>query len=286
MSSKTAKSASRTKWLDKHGLSPRQRDFVLAYLNDPNATQAAVKTGYKHPDVQGPRLLGNVRVQAAIAEGRQQIEANAMLDADDVARHWIDIATADVNDLVQHRHGACRYCHGLDHEYRWTTNREYRQAFETAVYDLWADPGLRKTAINGGIEDPRLPTDAGGYGYRITDDPDPGCPECAGLGVEHVHVVDTRELSGAARLLYDGIEETRQGKKIKIADRAKAMENLAKHFGMFAGKVEDEKTSPLQRLADRIMASAGTAPIKVDAPETTTHNPTPKPEQGGREIEP
>jgi len=101
---------------------------------------------------------------------------------------------------------------------------------EEQVRQIHADDDLRTAAIVGRIGDPRLPTDIGGYGYRITDGPNPNCPECAGLGVGFVRITDTTTLTGSARLLYDGVEETRQGKRIKIRDRDRALENLAKHL--------------------------------------------------------
>ena len=49
-------------------LTPKQRAFVAEYAVDKNATQAAIRAGYsaKTADVQGPRLLGNVRVREQI----------------------------------------------------------------------------------------------------------------------------------------------------------------------------------------------------------------------------
>ncbi len=35
-----------TEWLDPYGLNLRQRDFVLAYLAEPNGKQAAISAGY------------------------------------------------------------------------------------------------------------------------------------------------------------------------------------------------------------------------------------------------
>lgn len=51
-------------------LTPRQARFVDEYLIDLNATQASIRAGYsaKTADVQGPRLLGNVRIAAEIQE--------------------------------------------------------------------------------------------------------------------------------------------------------------------------------------------------------------------------
>ncbi|WP_299898782.1 terminase small subunit [uncultured Ruegeria sp.] len=51
-----------TAWLDKFGLNPRQRAFVLAYIADPNAKQAATDAGYAEgsAEAQGSRLLSNI----------------------------------------------------------------------------------------------------------------------------------------------------------------------------------------------------------------------------------
>lgn len=70
-------------------LTPRQGRFVEEYLKDLNATQAAIRAGYsaKTADVQGPRLLGNVRVGAAIAAGKAARTKRAELSADWVLRN-------------------------------------------------------------------------------------------------------------------------------------------------------------------------------------------------------
>ena len=49
--------------------------------------------------------------------------------------------------------------------------------------------------------------------------------------------------------------------KILFADRARALENLARYLGMFSGKSESEEVSPLARLAQRIMAGAQQVPV-------------------------
>ncbi len=120
----------------------------------------------------------------------------------------------------------------------------------------------RDVAMSGAIEDSRIPDDAGGHGYRLTDPPNAACPECSGMGIEVTRMADTRNLSPAARLLFDGVKETKQGIEIKMQDRAKALENIAKHFGMFAGKVAPEETSPLDRLVQRMMGTGNAVPVK------------------------
>ena len=51
----------------------RQERFVMEYLSSGNATQAAAKAGYKHPNVQSARLLVNLSVKAAIEAKRADV---------------------------------------------------------------------------------------------------------------------------------------------------------------------------------------------------------------------
>lgn len=281
-----------TTWLDRFDLTVRQRDFVLAYLADPNATGAARTAGYKQPHVQGPRLLDNVRVSEAIAEGRRQIESKAMLDAEGVVELWTQIATADPRELTQHVYAPCRYCYGIDHQYQWKTEREFTEAKARVIFSMFSDEKERDAAMAGLIEDPRIPDDAGGYGYRVTDDPNPNCPECSGMGVEVTRIADTRRLSRGAALLFDGVKETKQGIEIKMQDRGKALDSIAKYLGMFAGKVESEETSPLDRLVQRMMGAANAVPVREDDNKAQTAPAHPldaaddDTDQDGEEVEP
>lgn len=61
-------------------LNVKQTKFVLEYLKDLNATQAAIRAGYseKTAHSQGPRLLAHVGISKAIAE--RQGKAMAKLD--------------------------------------------------------------------------------------------------------------------------------------------------------------------------------------------------------------
>ena len=38
-------------------LTPKRERFIVEYLSDLNATKAAERAGYKHPNVQGSQLL-------------------------------------------------------------------------------------------------------------------------------------------------------------------------------------------------------------------------------------
>ena len=56
-------------------MTPKQARFVAEYLIDLNATQAAIRAGYsaRNADVVGPRLLGNVGIAAAVADGQKAL---------------------------------------------------------------------------------------------------------------------------------------------------------------------------------------------------------------------
>ncbi|MBU3569256.1 terminase small subunit [Priestia aryabhattai] len=83
-------------------LTERQRLFCLYYVKTFNATMSAIKAGYSADTahVQGPRLLGNVRVSAYIRELKQTLTENLFLDAQDVLAKYIAIAFADINDFL------------------------------------------------------------------------------------------------------------------------------------------------------------------------------------------
>ncbi|TZG25594.1 terminase small subunit [Sphingomonas montanisoli] len=205
-------------------MTPKQQRFVEEYLIDLNATQAAIRAGYsaRTADRIGPELLGKTCVADAITEGRARLSEKAEITQEMVLRRWWDIATADPNDLIQFRRTCCRHCHGVDHAYQWIDPEE----FATAL-----------SAVAAG-EASELPTDDGGYGYDRRADPHADCPKCFGEGQAHIHGLDTRKLKGGARLLYAGVKQTRDGFEIKMQDQGKALENVARHLGMFVDKVE------------------------------------------------
>ena len=82
-------------------LNARQARFVAEYLIDLNATAAAERAGYsaKTARVQGPRLLQNVAVAAAVAEGcKARLEAAAM-SAEEVVAELSRIGRSNIRNL-------------------------------------------------------------------------------------------------------------------------------------------------------------------------------------------
>lgn len=199
-------------------LTKRQLAFVMEYLTDLNATQAAIRAGYARSGakVTGHRLLTHANVAAEIARQSEWRFRKLSIKADDLIHRAATILTTDPRTLTGHHIGPCRYCWGIDHEYQWKTPREYRDALALA-------------AVEGKPE----PTEAGGYGYRIDGHPNPDCPECCGLGRPRAVFADTRNLSPQAAILFEGVEETRDGLKIKMASKEKAFDFLARVLRLF-----------------------------------------------------
>lgn len=85
----------------KKDLTPMQAAFVREYLVDLNATQASIRAGYspKTAEQQGPRLLGNVGIAAAIQAGMNRRAARTEITADRVLREIEKLAFFDPRKL-------------------------------------------------------------------------------------------------------------------------------------------------------------------------------------------
>ena len=100
----------------KHKLNRRQAAFVAEYSVDLNATQAAIRAGYskKTVHVQGPRLLGNVRVAQAIEEGFQKRLRRIEISQETVIRRLGAIAFTDIDSFVTWEDGKVKIKNLLD----------------------------------------------------------------------------------------------------------------------------------------------------------------------------
>lgn len=234
---------------DDTKLTPRQERFIEEYLVDLNAKQAAIRAGYSPngAEVTASKLLTLAKVQAAVAEGRKALSARTEINQELVLKRWLQIATANPNDLIQFRRVCCRYCFGNGHEYQWKDEAEYERAIHNAT-----------------INDLEPPEDIGGYGFDPTIRPHPKCPKCHGEGHGEVHANDTRDLTGGALALYAGVKQTKEGFEIKMHDQAKALENIARHLGMFNDKLtlKGDEEHPLLMLMKQIGGAATLGPVK------------------------
>ncbi|MFC0204719.1 terminase small subunit [Novosphingobium soli] len=234
-------------------LNAKQQRFVEEYLVDFNATAAYIRAGYaargNSAEASASKLLRNHKVQQAIAAGQAALSERTEISQDMVLERWWKIATADPNELVQFRRTCCRYCHGEGHRWQWIDAEEFAHAVRAAM-SASADDGPRA-----------IPSDEGGFGYDNKADPHPDCPQCFGEGKAEVHAMDTRKLKGSARLLYAGAKLTQAGFEIKMMDQGKALENVARHLGMFKDKLElevsDDLASVLAAARERAIGQRG-----------------------------
>jgi phage terminase small subunit len=82
-------------------LTAKQQRFVQEFLIDLNATQAAIRAGYSKgtADKQGPRLLSNPGVKAAIDAAKLARSDRTEIDSDWMLQRLVAEVEADLADL-------------------------------------------------------------------------------------------------------------------------------------------------------------------------------------------
>lgn len=202
--------------------------FVEEYCKDENGTRAALRAGWPESwaGVAACRLLKEPNVQALIVEQKARISRECLVEAADVLRDWLDIATADPSKLQRVRRVNCRYCWGEGNRFQWKA-REYAEACDEEM-----------KAADRERRSPALPDCSGGFGFNRIAEPNAACPECEGEGVEEVFVADLETLTGPERKLFAGIKQTRNGPEIVMRDQDKARDNIAKYLGLLVERKE------------------------------------------------
>jgi phage terminase small subunit len=216
-------------------LSAKHQRFVDEYLVDLNATQAYIRAGYEGEGAGSSafKLLQNPEIAAAIEKGREKLSDMTGITPANVLKEWWKIVQADPNELVEHQRGCCRHCYGEGFRYQYTEGEMRKR--RTAHDRHKPKPGRGKQDkadaeawdADGAFEL------EGGIGFDPTRKPNPECPECVGDGVQRIVPKDTRLLSPEARALFAGVKVTKDGYEIKTHSKDRALENIAKHLGMF-----------------------------------------------------
>ncbi|WP_127580172.1 terminase small subunit [Paenibacillus koleovorans] len=227
----------------EHKLTELQKRFGDEYLVDLNATAAYRRAGYKGKgnvaEVNASRLLSNAKVQEYIQTRQKAREKRTEITQDMVLQRWWAIANADPNELIYHRRVCCRHCFGVDHAFQWIDEEEYKRAVESARF-----------VAKQNKQKPVIPLNIGGYGFDPTIRPHPKCPACYGEGHGDVKVMDTRDLTPEVRMLYAGVKVSKEGIEVKMRDQDKALENVARHLGMFKDRLELEGGITVKKLED------------------------------------
>lgn len=205
-------------------LTPKQEKFAKLVTVDGLTAAEAYRRSYDAGAMRpasihrkAHELMTNVKVAARVAELRETAKTATGWDVRKVLEKLTDIVVADPAELCRPRRGACRVCHGVDHEFQWIDEREWMRA-----------------VVEAGKADRAPPDSAGGFGYDPRAVPAVGCPGCAGDGLLDVFVADVVRLSGPARALYAGVKTTRDGVEIKMHNQQQALETIAKIIGAFA----------------------------------------------------
>lgn len=223
-------------------LNEKQIRFCDEYLVDLNGKQAAIRCGYseKTAEVQASRLLSNAKVSEYIAMRMDERSKRTEITQDMVLDRWWKIATADPRKLIEYRRCACRYCYGKAHAYQWIDEDEFTSAYAEAVNYAEANPD----------EVHVIPDNGGGYGFNPTHTPHAQCPKCFGRGTGEVTPHDTRTIDEQTAMLYAGVKYTKEGLEIKMHDQSSALENVAKHLGMFIERKETGSPGDFEMLND------------------------------------
>lgn len=83
-------------------LTRKQLAFIDEYfICGMNATEAARRLGYAHPNTQGPRLLVNVGIKSEIENRLKEKH----MSADEVIARLADIARSDMSDFLEFKEG-------------------------------------------------------------------------------------------------------------------------------------------------------------------------------------
>lgn len=214
-------------------LSARQEAFALAIAKGanqsdafrqayPNSAAWAAQTVHS----RASRLASSDKVRARIAELLQGAAKANEIEVAEVLRQYLMRLHADPRQLVEVHVGACRHCWGRWNRYQFTDGEleDARSKHELKREELLA--GDRGRDI--GEFDER-----GGGGYSFAKAPNQECPTCAGAGEARAVLKDSRSYDAAALSLFDGVKETKDGIEVKVADRSKALEQVARHIGFF-----------------------------------------------------
>lgn len=199
--------------------------FVGEYLKDLNGTAAVRRANgtLKNPGTHAQRLLALPEIQAAILQANTERAARVRVEADTVLRELLAVATCDTNEIVEIRRGCCRHCHGVEHRYQYHDEKE-----------------LNRARLDWDVRDESLVSEFehGGVGFDPKLSPDGDCTHCGGVGGAYVHVHDTRNLSMAARSLFAGAKQTKDGIEVKLHSKQAFIEMLGRHLGLFKDTLE------------------------------------------------
>jgi len=213
-------------------LTQKQDNFLQKYLECGNASDA-YRFAYQADNMKraainkaAAALLQHPVISGRVKKHRSEMAEKVGYGRKELFQDFVDIATADPNELIQGRQECCHFCHGEDHKYQWSEH-EFAEAKELAGAGKRPEPQIE-----------------GGFGYNPNIPPHKECPACHGNGNFRPQIMDTRYLSPAAKKLYRGIKVTKDGFQVLMGDQDGARQMIGRMLGVYDQKVTLKNETP------------------------------------------
>lgn len=140
-------------------LTPKQALFVLEYLVDLNATQAAIRAGYSAKTAAeiGKENLTKPQIAEAVRKAQDERAARLKIDADEILRELTIIARSDVRDFLVDEHGILtlrdeaedhkwRAVQSVKHKIRTIRNGDESETTREIEFRMWPKVEALRTA--------------------------------------------------------------------------------------------------------------------------------------------
>ena len=200
--------------LENTELTDKQRLFCIYYIKRFNATKAYQKAygcSYETALVNGPRLLGNARIQEEIQDLKEGKLNRIMLSEEDIFQKYMDIAFSDIGDYLSFK---------KVRKNKWTKNKE-------------------------GEDIPVVNPDTGQQDY---------------FEYNVVELNNSKELDTS---ILQEISEGKDGVKIKLQDKMKALQWLSDYMGI-ATEEQKLKIAKLKCEVNKLdSTNENTGPIEI-----------------------
>lgn len=200
--------------LENTELTDKQRLFCIYYIKHFNATKAykkAYECSYETALVNGPRLLGNARIQEEVQNLKEGKLNRIMLSEEDIFQKYMDIAFSDIGDYLSFK---------KVRKNKWTKNKE-------------------------GEDIPVVNPDTGQQDY---------------FEYNVVELNNSKELDTS---ILQEVSEGKDGVKIKLQDKMKALQWLSDHMGI-ATEEQKLKIAKLKCEVNKLdSTNENTGPIEI-----------------------
>ncbi|MGL6186108.1 MAG: terminase small subunit [Clostridium chrysemydis] len=192
-------------------LTDKQRLFCIYYIKKFNATKAYQKAygcSYETALVNGPRLLGNARIQEEVKSLKEGKLNRLLLSEEDIFQKYMDIAFSDIGDYL---------------------------SFKKQRKNKW-------TKSDNGEDIPVINPDTGEQDY---------------FEYNVVELNDSKELDTS---ILQEVSEGKDGVRIKLQDKMKALQWLADHMGI----ATDKQRAEIKVLESKIVNNEKIKEDKID----------------------